>query len=252
MFTEKQDSFNTGQSRCRCEWPSWVRNIFIPALWLLFVLWADRRIFSGFSVVPMISILSLFVFAILIERRWMVFWTTTYVGCVVLSLWMGLGRWTNANGNAVAMLTTRTVSSITAGTMACMLSRLKKNQDVSRREMSRFINHLSIPTITSDENGWILGINNAALALFNDSDILGKPYFSFFHSVTEKGRSIQRYLDLISGTTPGPISIDLLDDKNRKRVFPSTLSRLTIDGKDIIITMIYPTMDERDKGFEGE
>ncbi|MBK1882487.1 hypothetical protein JIN85_08675 [Luteolibacter pohnpeiensis] len=200
----------------------------------------------------MTSILTLFIFAILVDRRWMVFWTTIYIGCVIASLWLGMGRWTNAQGNAVAMLATRTVSSITAGTMACMLSRFKKNQDITRRETSRFINHLSIPTITSDENGWILGINNAALALFDDADILGKPYFSFFHSASEKGRSIQRYLDLVSGATPGPISIDLVDDKNRKHVFPSTLSRLTIDGKDIIITMIYPTMDERDKGFEGE
>ena len=129
---------------------------------------------------------------------------------------------------------------------------MNRSRKAFREELRRTLAESDTPAIISDDNGWVLEANEAALAIFNDRDLREKPWFSHFRAISGRGRSIQRYLELVSGAVSGPIPLDLVADGARhpQVVHPATLNRRTLAGENMILTMIHSAVGEPKKRSE--
>lgn len=192
----------------------------------------------GFSLVPLSCVISLFVFASFMNFSRIVKWAVIYMATTIIVLWSHYGRWADAKGNAQGMLFTRSLGTLAVGSMACALAKLRTREKIYRQDLRMLLQQISVPAIMSDANGWILQMNEAARASLGIEGVAGKPFFNYFKAVSEKGKTIQLYLDLVSGELAGPLTIELCSEKDRSRVFSAMMMKFQYGNAAHVLTLI--------------
>ena len=84
------------------------------------------------------------------------------------------------------------------GSMAIAISLYRTSLNRSYRQVITVLEKIPVPIIVSDESGTITFLNEQASDLLGVSiqDAPGHSYFSFLANQSEKGKSIQRYLQI--------------------------------------------------------
>jgi hypothetical protein len=248
--TELLESYNSNMELPKNSPLKISTQTILPGAILLSALTVDYFGLLGFNITPMTCVISIFIFARFIGYRKTLFWAPIYIFCSIIVLWGSQARWQAGRGNVHAMLTSRTVTATIACSMACILAGLRERQANSVKQIESVLDRLSIATITSDQDGWITHLNTSAMPFLDNGIALGEPYFAYFRDISQKGKSIQRYLDLVTGKIQGPVAMDLTFSSQKDRIFPALLIPLAVNNKRFILTVIYPSTDERNKGID--
>jgi PAS domain-containing protein len=215
----------------------WLLRI-LPAVTLVVAATFELTQVLNFSVAPMLCALSLVAFAFFLTPRQLAGWSAVYVLATAGTLWLRSGLWGGSGGNVQAMVATRTLAAAATAVLACLLAKSRQQDLLSRKEIYRLLDQMEIPVITSDSDGWLVHLNPKAAELLGGEAALGRPFFDYFSVVADKGKSIQSYVDLATGTATGPISISLAVGKDRAQAVPATMVRVDIGRRRHVMSLM--------------
>lgn len=220
-----------------------VRNralAFAPALVLIASILFDRYGMLSFSIISVACVFSLVIFSFLLPSRVLVGWTIVYILAITATLWTRRYIWTGSSGNTDALVATRSLVAASAGMLACLLAKRREQNHLVVREINRLLDQMEIPMITSDGDGWIVHVNPKAHEQLGGEITQGSPFFEHFSVVTEKGRSIKSYVDLVTGAVSGPVTTSLAVGPYRSQVHPAVMLRVDIGERRQVMTLLYP------------
>ncbi len=220
-------------SQCSaCRW--------LPAVVLLIAIGIDRSGWLSFSMVPVACVISLVVFSFILPSRQLIGWTVVYILAIAVTLWMRRGMWAGAAGNPEALVVTRALIAAAAGVLACLYARSREQDFLTNHEILRVLDQLDVSVIVSDRDGWLLHVNPHAHQTLDLAKSVGTPFFQHFQLRSDKGKSIQAYVDLASGTTEGSVSVNLGFGPEKSQTLPGIMLRADIAGQRRVLTLLYP------------
>jgi PAS domain-containing protein len=235
-----QASFNIARARRENGHPSPLAYKLLPPAVLLAALAVDRTGWLSFSLVPMMCVLALVVFSFFLTSRQVIGWTVIYILAIAATLWMRRGVWSGSSGNVDALVATRALVASAAGVLACLFAKSREHDLLGVRGIILILDQLEIPAIISDRDGWLVHVNPKAEELLGEKVSFGSPFFEHFSVVEAKGKSIRSYVELATGGTSGPVSIQLAMGPDRAQVHSAVMLRVDIGKHRQVLTLIYP------------
>jgi len=192
----KDDPF-FGQSQIFREPIGIIREILLPGLALSLVVLLDIYFVPWVTITPLACTAMICWIALHYRPRTVVFWVLIFVctSCAVLTHDSTFVKTLQLPGWTVVL---RTLGSLVNGAMAIAISIYRVNLGRGYRQAITVMEKMPVPIIVSDESGTINFINDQAAELLGIAmeDAPGHSYFSFLANQSEKGKSIQRYLQI--------------------------------------------------------
>ncbi|MES2438926.1 MAG: hypothetical protein V4584_07660 [Verrucomicrobiota bacterium] len=217
---------------------------FLPMLVLIAGISFDQTHWLNFSLSPVACVFALVLLPFTLTFREMVVWTVIYTLVIAISLWLRRWMWMGSSGNPEALVATRTLMVAAAGMLACLLARHREQNALIVRGIHKLLDEMQMPLVTSDCDGWLIHMNPQAVELLGDDALLGSPFFDHFSLSSSKGKSIQAYVDLATGTTSGPIPVTLSGRPDRSKTHPAIMMCVDIGERRQVLTLLYPTPQE--------
>ena len=212
--------------------------LIYPMLILVFSIAVDYSRFLNFSLVPIICVLSLVIFSLYLPSRQLIIWTVIYMLAITVTLWIQRDRWATPYNNAEALVITRVIVASSAGTIACMYAMRRERDDVTYLSIIHLLEQFSIPATLSDSDGWLTHMNSEALKIFGENTTPDAPFYEYFSDTTNKGKSIQYYMNLASGATMEPQRIGLSLISKHHLVYSATMMRITLGARNLVLTLL--------------
>jgi hypothetical protein len=212
----------------------------LPVLVLVFGFAIDWTGWLGISVVPVACVFALVVFSFILSSRQMIGWTVIYILAIAATLWTRRDNWSGSSGNAEALVATRALVAAAAGTLACLLAKRREQTSITEKAIHRLLDQMKIPVITSDQDGWLVYINPEATKLLGGEAALQSPFFEHFSASAAKGVAIRNYVDLATGTTAGPLTMNLALSPDRSQIHAATMLRVDIGERVQVMTLLHP------------
>lgn len=200
----------------------------------------DRTGWLGVSVVPVACVFAMIIFSFILSSREMIGWAVIYVLAIAGTLWTKREMWSGGNGNAEALVATRALVAAAAGILACLLAKRREQAFVTEKAIHRLLDQMKIPVITSDQDGWLVYMNPKASELLGGDIALQSPFFDHFSASAAKGLAIRNYVDLATGATSGPLSMNLALSPDRSQIHAATMLRVDIGERRQVMTLLYP------------
>lgn len=194
----------------------------------------------GISVVPVACVFALVVFSFILSSRQMIGWTVIYILTIAATLWMRRDNWSGSNGNAEALVATRALVAAAAGILACLLAKRREQVSITEKAIHRLLDQMKMPVITSDQDGWLVYMNPEASKLLGGEVALQSPFFDHFSASAAKGLAIRNYVDLATGASTGPLSMNLTISPDRSQIHAATMLRVDIGERRLVMTLLYP------------
>jgi PAS domain-containing protein len=178
-----------------------IRNILLPALFLVIALWLDHKT-PGITITPLFAGVGILVMAFQLPLPWMAFWTVSYTACVLavflLPVWGFLIAWYSP---PVSMMTQyiRAFSFIATAVLGVGFCRTLARQRGVNDELKMLLEKLPVPVITSDRNGVVKFMNHSMAQLLGRNG--GRDGATFFDLLAPRGRqgeTISSYLSRFS------------------------------------------------------
>jgi hypothetical protein len=210
----------------------------LPGVALVFALLVDRTNLVGASIVPVICVLMMLCFAFFLSYRQTIVWTVIYVLAIIVTLWMKREMWGEGTGNIEALAITRSLVATIAGVLACLVAKLRERGDDTQKAIYRLLGLVKIPVLASNQDGCLLYMNPEAERLFGGRLSLQTPFFEFFTGNSGKGAAIRNYVDLASGISDGPISIELAISPDPSQIHSAIMLRLHVGDHRQVITLL--------------
>lgn len=234
------DFSNIARARRENGHPSPLSHKLLPPAVLLAALAIDRTGWLGFSLVPILCVLALVVFAFFLTSRQVIGWTVIYILAIAATLWMKRGVWSGSSGNVDALVATRAMVAAAAGVLACLFAKCREHDLLGVRGIILILDQLEIPAIISDRDGWLVHVNPKAGELLGEKVSFGSPFFEHFSVLEAKGKSIRSYVDLATGAATEPVPIHLAVGSDRTQVYSAVMLRVDIGKCRQVLTLIYP------------
>jgi PAS domain-containing protein len=212
----------------------------LPGVVLVGAFMIDRTGWLGVSVVPVACVFALVFFSFFLSSRQMIGWAVIYILAIAGTLWTKREMWSGSNGNAEALVATRALVAAAAGILACLLAKRREQVSVTEQAIHRLIDQMKVPVITSDQDGWLVHMNPQASKLLGGEVALQSPFFEHFSASAAKGLAIRNYVDLATGVTAGPLSMNLALSPDRSRIHAATMLRVDIGERRQVMTLLYP------------
>jgi hypothetical protein len=209
-----------------------------PGAVLVLAFLIDWTGWLGISVLPVACVFALVVFSFILRSRQMIGWTVIYILAIAATLWMRRENWSGASGNAEALVATRALVAAAAGILACLLAKRREQVSITEKAIHRLLDQMKIPVITSDQDGWLVYMNPEAARLLGGEVALQSPFFDHFSASAAKGMAIRNYVDLATGATAGPLSMNLALRPDRSRIHAATMLRVDIGERIQVMTLL--------------
>lgn len=200
----------------------------------------DRMGWLGVSVVPVTCVFALVVFSFFLSSRQMIAWTVVYTLAIAATLWLRRDNWSGASGSADALVATRALVAAAAGILACLLAKRREQASITEKAIRRLLDQMKVPVITSDQDGWLVSMNPEASKLLGGEKAMKSPFFDHFSACTAKGLAIRNYVDLATGASTGPLSMNLALSPDRSQIHAATMLRVDIGERRLVMTLLYP------------
>jgi hypothetical protein len=200
----------------------------------------DQMGWFGVSIVPVTCVFALVVFSFILSSRQMIGWTVIYTLAIAATLWMRRDNWSGGSGNAEALVATRALVAAAAGILACLLAKRREQASITEKAIGRLLDQMKIPVVTSDQDGWLVSMNSEARKLLGGEKALQSPFFDHFSTSAAKGQAIRNYVDLATGASTGPLSMNLALSPDRSQIHAATMVRVDIGERRLVMTLLYP------------
>ena len=173
-----------------------------PLLYILAIIGLDCLIPSPIFT-PVLATIGLIYMALSYSLRLMVFWSLVYSAIIAIAFFVPQVGWWMNNHVIVSPFTAwiRTCGFIITSVLACMYCNSMNVLRAMNQEQEGVLNLMSEPIVTSDIDGRIRFMNNAAKALLSKSGESGESgesgrrnYFENFFPKKTMGSSIANYL----------------------------------------------------------
>lgn len=219
---------------------------FLPAAVPVCAFAIDLTGWLDFSLIPVSCVFALVFFSFILSSRQMIGWTVIYILAITGTLWMRRGLWSGSDGNADALVATRALVAAAAGVLACLLAKRREQETITEKAIHRLLDQMEVPVVTSDQDGWLVHMNPQASQLLGGEVALQSPFFEHFSASAAKGVAIRNYVDLATGATTGPLSMNLALSPDRSRIHAATMLRVDIGERRQVMTLLYPVSIEPD------
>lgn len=181
--------------------PKGALQFVLPAALIATIALLDVVFVPWVSITPVACTITICWIALSYRPKMVAFWAVVFV-CIICVVLAHDAKYHTALESPGWTVFLRTIGSAVSGTMALAISIYRLNLNRSYHQVLRVLEKMPVPIIVSDESGTINYINDEA------ADLLGVPvdeapghsYFSFLSTQTEKGKSIQRYLQIFDST----------------------------------------------------
>ncbi len=212
----------------------------LPAFVPLCAFSIDLTGWLDFSLIPVACVFALVIFSFVLSSRQMIGWTVVYILAISGTLWMRREIWSGSHGNADALVATRASVAAAAGILACLLARRRELDSITEKAIHRLLDQMEVPVVTSDQDGWLVHMNPHASQLLGGKLALQSPFFEHFSSSAAKGVAIRNYVDLATGATTGPLSMELALSPDRSRIHAATMLSVDIGERRQVLTLLFP------------
>lgn len=221
--------------------PRFLKEAAIPACVLLGIVIADHYFLPGATITPVCNFLAMGILALYLHPRLMVFWACCFI---FSSLFMLNRPGFSQLGPPDRVLTagTRSIGSIAGGVIAVLLCGNRWKASKSHVQLATLVRRLPVPFVLSDKNGTLLYISEEAGRLMNiaPGEAAGQSYFALLFNLSEKGASIQRYVNLLDSEENKESSIDLRLLSCPDKSWRGTLMPVDMQAGRCLITVIAP------------
>jgi hypothetical protein len=218
-----------------------LKEAVIPACVLLGIILMDHYFFRGATVTPVCNFLAMGVLALYLHPRLMVFWAI----CFACSSIFMLNKPDFSQGgpfNGMLTAESRSLGAIAGATVAVLLCANRWKAAKSHAQLAALVKQLPVPFVLSDKNGTLLFISEEAGRLMNvaPAEAAGQSYFAHLFNLSEKGASIQRYVNLLDAEESKESSIELRLRSRPEKSCRGTLMPVDLQAGRCLITVIEP------------
>lgn len=175
-------------------------HMIVPLLVLAVIVLVDIYLVPAAVITPLCSLLMLGYMALKFRPLPLLCWAFCLTAVSFAVLYLGTHH---EDVSTTKMLTViiRTVTLLVGGVVAVNLSMYRTHLAGSYNQIVAVLDVVSTPIIISDESGTINYVNTKAAELLGVEmeQAPGHSYFSFIANQSEKGKSIQGYLEVFEG-----------------------------------------------------
>lgn len=154
----------------------------------------------------------------------------------------------SVQGPASVRLTieTRSAGTLVGATIVILLCVNRCKAVRSNMQLAALVKRLPLPFVLSDSNGTLLFASEEAARLINipQQEIVGLSYFELLMNATNKGATIQSYMDVIDAPTPTEATIDLKIANCPGKFWKGLLIPIELYHMKRLITVITPSAAE--------
>ena len=226
----------------------------IPFAYLLIILAIDYFT-PKTTVIPLLGVLGLMLMAFRLPFRVVIVGSVVY-SLVVISVFLNPAyyHWMNHSAPRVDDLTAymRSLTFIAAGAMAVLLSLSLEKLKENNQELNELLDNLPNPLMTSDENGKIRFLNQAAkkIIMIGQQTNPLPSYFDLFAPKGLKGQLIANYLQIFKSNSLNVSHSSLALEVNNQKAHGH--ARLMVSGPvALLVTRIVMEKGEDESRDEG-
>jgi PAS domain-containing protein len=213
----------------------------IPACVLFGIIVADHYFLRGATITPTCNFLAMGIFALYLHPRLMVFWACCFA---CSSLFMLNRPAFSQPGPFDKVLTTdsRSIGTVVGAVVAVLLCTNRWKASKSNAQLVTLVKRLPVPFVLSDKNGTLLYISDEAGHLMNvpPKEAAGQSYFALLFNLSEKGASIQRYVNLLDSAENKESIIELRLLSCPEKSWRGILMPVDLEVGRCLITVIEP------------
>ena len=177
-----------------------LHQVVYPLAVLAVIILVDLYLIPAAVITPMCCIILLGYMALKYRPMPLLIWTVFLTLVSFLVLYLGAQH---EDAHITKMLTViiRTFTLFVGGMVAINLSAHRKYLDENFKQIVSILEMVATPIIISDESGTINYVNEKAAELLGTGlqQVQGRSYFSYIANQSEKGTSIQSYLEIFDG-----------------------------------------------------
>ena len=186
-------------------------------------------------VSPLLSMLAFGFFAQRMQPRFVAFWATLYT---VFAFMFLLEPWHAYHGGRVTPFV-RCGTLALAGIGAVLLSRTRVRVAESFQQTMTILEQLPAPVVLSDCAGCIVFMNDDALKLLETTpdEAVGASYFLFM-AEGERGKSIQKYLDIVDARSCQLDDVSIQVKKPSTRIVRGSIVSIQANHVKLLATVL--------------
>lgn len=213
----------------------------IPGGVLFGIIIVDHFFLPGVIITPVCNFLAMGILALYLHPRVMVFWAVCFT-CSTLFMLNKPDFSQHGPPNRMLATQSRSIGSLAGAAVAVLLCANRWKATKSHAQLAALVRRLPVPFVLSDKNGTLLYISEEAGRVMNiaPGDAAGQSYFSLLFNLSEKGASIQRYVNLLDSDENKESSIELKLLGCPEKAWRGTLMPVDLQAGRCLITVIEP------------
>lgn len=234
----KDDPF-LGEGNLFNESTSKFRPHLVAATFLGLVLLADTYLITWATVTPLFCGILICWMALKYPTRVVAIWGVICVSCIALTLLHDI-KFVKTVQVPEVTAALRIIGSNITLIMALAISFYRSSLRRSYTQVITVLEKMPVPIIVSDESGTINFINDKASELLGVStdDAPGHSYFSFLANQSEKGKNIQRYLQIFDSDTDEGLKLRIHLRRHPNKLMSGLLMGLGRGNQRRLVTVI--------------
>jgi PAS domain S-box-containing protein len=214
------------------------QNLFV-ALALAAVLLADIRYIPWVAITPLACGILICWMALRYPTRFVATWGAIFVVCIAVVLLHDVKMVKTVQDPQVTAFL-RIVGANVTLVMAIVISFYRDSLQRSYNQVITVLEKIPVPIIVSDESGTITFINDRASELLGIAcdNAPGHSYFSFLANKSEKGKNIQRYLQIFDSDNDESLKLRIQLRRHPDKLMSGLLMGLGRGNQRRLVTVI--------------
>ena len=216
----------------------YLKNWLLPAGLLATIMLVDLYFTPGAITTPTCNFLALVMLAFILPRVPMILWACVYSLATVFTLYHPEIFRPAPNQTHITIIRSMGACFGASAAVALCFYRLKSAR--KSEQLNLLVKEIPVPFVLSDGNGEIILVNKQALQLLGVTASIaeGNSYFSLLTDASQKGNSIQKYLEIFETKEAREYALELKPKNNPGVVLHGTVIPADGVGGRYLITII--------------